>query len=257
GFRAGARSVPQMPGRPYRVRVSSPGSRRVLPIPSGSRNSCPGRSRSAGRHPLWRRRAPARRSGCPYAVSRPAGRTQGKPPRPKGGTAPAKDTIVARIEYSGSGVHKNGLMAQIDDQLMASVDAYVESLYGKSDPVLDTCLASEHEAGMRLINVSPNQGKLIYLIARMCGVRRILEIGTLAGYSTIWMARALPLDGRLVSLEFVPLHAEVARRNIERAGLASKVEIRVGPAADTLRKMTGEAPFDLVFIDANKSGYPE
>jgi predicted O-methyltransferase YrrM len=148
-------------------------------------------------------------------------------------------------------------MAEIDDNLMASVDAYVEKLYGRSDPALDACLQSEHDSGMRIINVSPNQGKLIHLIARMCGARRILEIGTLAGYSSIWMARALPADGKLISLEFVPLHAEVARRNIERAGLASKVEIRVGPAADTLRTMAGEAPFDLVFIDANKSGYPE
>jgi predicted O-methyltransferase YrrM len=148
-------------------------------------------------------------------------------------------------------------MAEIDDHLMSSVDSWIENLYGKSDPALDACLASEHEAGMRIINVSPNQGKLIHLIARMCGAKRILEIGTLAGYSTIWLARALPADGRLVSLEFVPLHAEVARKNIERAGLSSKVEIRVGPAADTLRTMAGEPPFDLTFIDANKTGYPE
>jgi predicted O-methyltransferase YrrM len=147
-------------------------------------------------------------------------------------------------------------MQPIDEHLMARVDTYIEGLFAASDPDLDACLAEANLAGLPVIHVSPNQGKLLHLIAKMRGVRRVLEIGTLAGYSTIWMARALPAGGRLVTLEFSPLHADVARKNFERAGLADKIDIRIGPAADTLVRMTGEDPFDLVFIDADKAGYP-
>ena len=139
---------------------------------------------------------------------------------------------------------------------MARVDTYIEGLFAPSDPDLDACLAESNLAGLPVIHVSPNQGKLLHLIAKMRGARRILEIGTLAGYSTIWMARALPAEGRLITLEFSPAHADVAQKNFERAGLADKIDIRIGPAADTLVRMTGEEPFDLVFIDADKEGYP-
>jgi predicted O-methyltransferase YrrM len=109
------------------------------------------------------------------------------------------------------------------------------------------------------INVSPNQGRLLYLLAKIARAKRVLEIGTLGGYSTTWLARALPADGLLVTLELDPKHAEVARRSLERAALAPKIDLRVGPAADSLRELmrSGTAPFDLVFIDANKSGYVE
>jgi predicted O-methyltransferase YrrM len=105
-----------------------------------------------------------------------------------------------------------------------------------------------------MINVAPNQGKLLYVLAVAHGARTILEIGTLAGYSTIWLARALPADGRLITLEYEPKHAEVARANIARAGLAAQVEVRVGAALDTLPQLAAEdaGPFDLVFIDADK-----
>jgi predicted O-methyltransferase YrrM len=147
-------------------------------------------------------------------------------------------------------------MVPIDEHLLARVDTYIESLFGLSDPDLDACLEDASRAGMPVIQVSPNQGKLLYLIARMRAPRRILEIGTLAGYSTIWLARALPAGGRLITLEFLPLHAEVARKNLERADLGAKVEVRLGPAADTLAAMRNEEPFDLIFIDADKAGYP-
>ena len=107
--------------------------------------------------------------------------------------------------------------------------------------------------------MAPNQGKLLHLYARMAGARAILEIGTLGGYSTIWLARALPPDGRLVTLEADPRHAEVARANLARAGLSGQVEVRLGPALDTLARLRAEGagPFDFVFIDADKDSYPD
>lgn len=136
----------------------------------------------------------------------------------------------------------------------SAVDAYlVETLLGE-DPVLKQALADSAAAGLPAINVAPNQGKLLMLLAQMQGARAILEIGTLGGYSTIWLARALPPDGRLVTLEYEPRHADVARRNLARAGFAERVEVKVGPAAETLPILQG--PFDFVFIDADKAGYP-
>jgi predicted O-methyltransferase YrrM len=134
------------------------------------------------------------------------------------------------------------------------VDDYIAAHLLGSDPALDAALAANAAGGLPAIDVSAAQGKMLHLFARMCGARRILEVGTLGGYSTIWLARALPEDGRLVTLELEPHHAEVARANIARAGLAAQVEIRVGPAIDSLEAMiaAGEAVFDLVFIDADK-----
>jgi len=150
-------------------------------------------------------------------------------------------------------------MERIDEQLAARVDQYIEDLFVPPDGVLGQNLRDMQAAAIPGINVSPVQGKLLYLLARMAGARRILEIGTLAGYSTTWLARALPSDGRLITLELDEKHAAVARRNLERAGLSAIVEIVVSPACDSLRRLIQGrvAPFDLIFIDADKPSYPE
>ncbi len=132
------------------------------------------------------------------------------------------------------------------------VDTYIgEKLIG-DDPILAAALAHNAENGLPPIDVSAAQGKMLYLLAQMAGARRILEIGTLGGYSTIWLARALPDDGALVTLEVDHMHARVAQANLDRAGLSDRAEIRVGPAMDSLAAMTDVAPFDMVFIDADK-----
>jgi predicted O-methyltransferase YrrM len=142
-----------------------------------------------------------------------------------------------------------------------AVDRYLADLFIGADPALDAALAASDAAGLPQIAVSSTHGKLLHLLALSMatpsgpGARKILEIGTLGGYSTIWLARALPAGGRLITLEADPKHAEVARANVARAGLADKVEIRLGKALDTLPGLTAEAPFDLVFIDADKQGY--
>jgi len=135
-----------------------------------------------------------------------------------------------------------------------AVDRYITDLFVPPDPALDAALQATADAGMPLINVAPNQGKLLHVLALAQGARTILEIGTLAGYSTIWLARALPAGGRLVTLEVDPKHAEVARANIARAGLANIVDLRLGRALDTLPQLVAEGagPFDMVFIDADK-----
>jgi len=139
------------------------------------------------------------------------------------------------------------------------VDDYIASLLIPPDAALDGALRASDEAGLPSINVSANQGKLLMLFARMLNARNILEIGTLGGYSTIWMARGLAEGGRLITLEYEAKHAEVAMANLVRAGLSDRVEIRVGRALDTLPKLVeeGRGPFDLVFIDADKQGYTE
>lgn len=138
-----------------------------------------------------------------------------------------------------------------------TVDTYLAESTGASDPVLEAVLDANAKAGLPAIDVSPVQGRLLQLLTRMCGARRVLEIGTLGGYSSICMARALPTDGCVITLEYDPAHAKVARANIERAGLADRVEIRVGPALDTLPQLTDAEPFDLVFIDADKASNPD
>lgn len=136
----------------------------------------------------------------------------------------------------------------------SAVDRFITDLLLPADPTLDAALADSAAAGLPAISVSPNQGKLLHLLARAQGARAILEIGTLGGYSTIWLARALTAGGRLVTLEAEPRHAEVARSNIARAGLADVVDIRLGPALETLPQLVSEGlgPFDFVFIDADK-----
>ncbi len=135
-----------------------------------------------------------------------------------------------------------------------AVDRYITDLLVPADPALDGALQAAADAGLPAINVAPNQGKLLHILARAIGARRVLEIGTLGGYSTIWLARALPADGVLITLEYNPKHAEVARANIDRAGLSNIVEVRVGAALESLPRLAaeGHGPFDLVFIDADK-----
>jgi predicted O-methyltransferase YrrM len=142
------------------------------------------------------------------------------------------------------------------DKEWTAVDNYITDCFVPGDPALEAALAASDAAGLPSINVAPNQGKLLMLLARAIGARRILEIGTLGGYSTIWLARGLSPNGRLITLEANPAFAEVARANIARAGLGETVEVRVGRAIDTLPGLAAESPFDLIFIDADKSGTP-
>jgi caffeoyl-CoA O-methyltransferase len=143
--------------------------------------------------------------------------------------------------------------------LLEEIDAYIEGLFETSDEVLEAALSDSRRAGLPDINVSPNQGRLMQLLVATAGARRILEIGTLGGYSAIHLARALPEDGALISLEIDGRHADVARNNVERAGLSGIVEVRVGDAHKLLADLVeaGEGPFDVIFIDADKEGYPD
>jgi predicted O-methyltransferase YrrM len=143
----------------------------------------------------------------------------------------------------------------MDKITWADVDSYITGRLVPPDPALEATLAANAEAGLPSIDVSPTEGRLLHILARMVGARRILEIGTLGGYSTTWLARALPPDGQVVSLEASPRHADVARANLARAGLGDRVEVRVGRALDTLPGLSG--PFDMVFIDADKAGNPD
>ena len=144
-----------------------------------------------------------------------------------------------------------------ESQVWDDVDEYFSQL-SPDDEILLAALRDSEAAGLPAISVTATQGKLLQLLAQIQGARNILEIGTLGGYSTIWMARALPSDGRLISLEYSPKYAEVASRNIARAGLDKVVEVRVGPALESLPKLADEnpPPFDLVFIDADKVNNP-
>jgi predicted O-methyltransferase YrrM len=143
-------------------------------------------------------------------------------------------------------------------ELWDTVDEYLTDLMVGEDPALDAALAASDAAGLPQIAVAPTHGKMLHLLARIRGARNILEIGTLAGYSTIWLARALPADGRLISLEYEEKHAELARANLARAGVDDRVEVRLGPALDSLAVLDhqGAGPFDLVFVDADKQNNP-
>ena len=138
------------------------------------------------------------------------------------------------------------------------IDRYIEQLCVPPNEVFEQALRDASAAGLPEIHVSPNEGKLLYLLAKISGARRMLEIGLLGGYSALWLASALPADGKLVTLELEEKHAAVARKNLERAGLLPKIEIRVGDARRSLDAIVqdGESSFDLVFIDADKEGYP-
>ena len=147
----------------------------------------------------------------------------------------------------------------MNQEQWTKVDDYINTLVVPSDPALDAAVEASTKAELPAIAVTPNQGKLLHILARLVTAQRILEIGTLGGYSTIWLARALPADGRLMTLEIDPKHAEVARRNVEHAGLGKKVELCLGPALDSLKRLAAEkaGPFDLFFIDADKENIPD
>ncbi|MGA8746667.1 MAG: O-methyltransferase [Solirubrobacterales bacterium] len=147
----------------------------------------------------------------------------------------------------------------MSEERWAEVDEYIGGLLAPHDEALEAALAGSEAAGLPAIQVSPAQGKLLQLLARTVGARTVLEFGTLGGYSTIWLGRVLPADGRLITLESSPEHAEVARRSIERAGLDGLVELRVGPALETLAALEqeGAGPFELIFIDADKVNTPK
>jgi len=150
-------------------------------------------------------------------------------------------------------------MEPLNEQLVERIDRYIEHLFTPADAALTQDLKEADAAGLPPIQVSPNQGKLLYLLVKIVGAKRILEIGTLGGYSTTWLARALAPGGILVTLEREAKHAEIARRNLERAGVGGAVDIRVGPASESLQDLIrkGAEPFDLVFLDADKVGYVE
>jgi predicted O-methyltransferase YrrM len=146
----------------------------------------------------------------------------------------------------------------MNEELWTAVDRYLVEQLIPADPVLEAARQANAAAGLPAIDVSPVEGKLLHLLARMQKAERILEIGTLGGYSTIWLARALPPQGRLLTLEFAEKHAAVARENLERAGLSSLVELRQGPAVTSLEQLhaEGAGPFDMIFIDADKRSNP-
>jgi predicted O-methyltransferase YrrM len=145
-------------------------------------------------------------------------------------------------------------MSQDFQDQWTAVDEYLTELLVPSDPVIEAALEDSDAAGLPAISVTPTQGKLLWLFARLVGARKILELGTLGGYSTIWLARALPKDGRLITIEASPEHAKVAGANLQRAGLTDRVELRIGRGLDLLPQLAteGVAPFDLIFIDADK-----
>ena len=143
--------------------------------------------------------------------------------------------------------------------VFAMVDEYIAQLFNPPDPSLTNTENAIEQSGIPAISVSANQGKLLHLLAKCCNAKKILEIGTLGGYSTIWMAKALPPGGRLITLELEQAHAAVAKKNIAAAGLGAAIDIRVGNALDILPGLlaAGEGPFDMIFIDADKTPYTE
>ncbi|MGB7265859.1 MAG: O-methyltransferase [Terracidiphilus sp.] len=145
------------------------------------------------------------------------------------------------------------------NKLWTAVDEYFGDLFAPADADLKAAQRANKKAGLPAIDVSPLQGKFLHLLVKMTQAKRILEIGTLGGYSTIWMARALPKGGRIVTLEFEPRHADVARENLRKAGLLGRVQIRVGAALSSLPRLasSGAVPFDLIFIDADKENNPQ
>jgi predicted O-methyltransferase YrrM len=147
----------------------------------------------------------------------------------------------------------------MSNETWSAVDNYFTELLVQADPAQDAALAAIEAAGLPPISVSPTQGKLLHLLARLHRARKVLEIGTLGGYSTIWLARALPADGTVITLEADPKHAEIARANMATAGISHMVDVRLGPAIETLRRLESEGapPFDLIFIDADKPSTPE
>ncbi len=149
-------------------------------------------------------------------------------------------------------------MTKTAQKVWTDVDRYFDRLISP-DTALDAAVAANRKADLPAIDVTPLQGKFLELLVRLAGARRVLEIGTLGGYSTLWLARALPQDGKVITLELEPRHADIARTNLHNGGVLDRVDIRVGPAAESLQALvaSGAAPFDFIFIDADKAGYPD
>jgi predicted O-methyltransferase YrrM len=147
----------------------------------------------------------------------------------------------------------------MDYELFEQVDQYIGSLLGEEDEALKNAIKAIDKAGIPQISVTANQGKFLQVLAKLANAKKILEVGTLGGYSTIWMARALPAGGKLITLEIDKLHAEVALQNFKNAGVENRVELRLGPALETMPALVREnaGPFDMIFIDADKPPYPE
>lgn len=147
----------------------------------------------------------------------------------------------------------------MNQQFFESVDQYISNLFHDEDDCLKATEQSIIESGIPQISISPNQGKFLYLIAKLSKAKKILEVGTLGGYSTIWMARALPQDGKMITLEIEEKHAKVAQQNFDRCGLASKIDVRLGKAIELMPMLEqeGAGPFDMIFIDADKPPYTE
>jgi caffeoyl-CoA O-methyltransferase len=139
----------------------------------------------------------------------------------------------------------------------AAILDWTAALHAPHDVALEGAFRADTTDGLPAIQVGPSEGKLLYLLAKMVGARSIVEVGTLGGYSAIWLARALPEDGKLYTLELEPRHAEIARRNVDAAGVGDRVEIVLGDARESLRRLESEGPFCMVFVDADKAGYPE
>ena len=156
-------------------------------------------------------------------------------------------------------IDNNATLEQLQKHIQArrAIETAITQQFAPEDEGLRSALASAKEAGLPEIQISPIQGKFLQLLATMCNAHKILEIGSLAGYSGIWLARALPAGGRLITLEVDPTHATVVRQSFERAGVSDRTEVRVGKALNTLPQLQSEAPFDLVFIDADKPPYPQ
>ncbi len=153
--------------------------------------------------------------------------------------------------------HEDTMKLQQEAQMRQEIEEGITRLFAAEDEGLQQALLAGKAAGLPEIQISPIQGKFLQLLATACRAQKILEIGSLAGYSGIWLARALPANGRLITLEINPKHAEVVRNNFARAGVAAKTEVRVGPALELLPQLAAEAPFDLIFIDADKTPYPD
>ena len=169
-----------------------------------------------------------------------------------------QDTKTEAEEYATA--HREAARQKPQHEMQpvwSAVDAYFGDLLAPSDAQLDATLAANRAADLPAIDVSPLQGKFLHLLVQMLQPKRVLEIGTLGGYSTIWMARELPEGGRIVSLEFNPKHAAVARKNLENAGLFDRIDLRVGRAIDSLPLLQSSGPFDLIFIDADKPSNPQ
>jgi predicted O-methyltransferase YrrM len=147
----------------------------------------------------------------------------------------------------------------MSNDIFKKVDLYIKDLFAAEDKPLQAIIPSLHSSKMQHGSISPNQGKFLQVLARLCNAKRILELGTLGGYSAVWLARALPAEGRLITIELDVTHANIAQSNIEKAGILERVEIRIGKAADILNQLIGEdtVPFDMIFIDADKPSYPE